>query len=51
MFALMVADPASVRTKESVSVEFDEDDTELALAIWLNRLLGEARCRKVSRVT
>lgn len=47
MFALMVADVASVRIEESVSVEFDEDDVELALAIWLNRLLGEARRRNL----
>jgi SHS2 domain-containing protein len=43
-FALM-ADPASVRAEESLSLEFDEDDIELALATWLNLLLGEARRR------
>ena len=43
-FALM-ADPASVRAEENLVVEFVEDDAELALATWLNVLLGEARRR------
>lgn len=44
MFAVMV-DPAQVRPTETVSLEFDEDDVELALVTWLNRLLAEARAR------
>lgn len=46
-FALM-ADPATVQPREELSVEFDEDDIELALATWLNRLLGQARRRDLA---
>ncbi|HEY5612862.1 MAG TPA: archease [Lysobacter sp.] len=43
-FALM-AEPAAVRADERLAVEFVEGDVELALATWLNLLLGEARRR------
>ncbi|WP_147652675.1 archease [Vulcaniibacterium gelatinicum] len=45
-FALM-ADPATVRPQQALSVAFDEDDAELALATWLNHLLGEAQRREL----
>lgn len=44
MFALM-ADPRTVRPEQTMAVDFDEDDVELALATWLNDLLGQARRR------
>ena len=44
-FAIM-ADPQSLlRETQEVSVSFTEDDVELALAQWLNALLGAARER------
>jgi SHS2 domain-containing protein len=43
-FALM-CDPMRVALKERFDVEFDEDDRELALAIWLNLLLAQANTR------
>jgi SHS2 domain-containing protein len=45
-FAIM-ADPQSLRESQEVSISFTEDDTELALAQWLNALLGAARERGV----
>ena len=44
MFAIMT-DPDQVRSLQSLTVDFIESDRELALASWLNRLLGEARSR------
>jgi SHS2 domain-containing protein len=41
-FALM-ADLGQIRPVRSVQVAFDETDPELALVVWLNRLLAEAR--------
>jgi SHS2 domain-containing protein len=41
-FAIMV-DPAAVQPQVAVTVEFDEDDLELALVRWLNALLAQAR--------
>ncbi len=41
-FALM-ADLDQIKAKRSVEVDFDEPDPELALVVWLNRLLAEAR--------
>jgi SHS2 domain-containing protein len=41
-FAIMV-DPRSLRELQEVPISFTEDDTELALAQWLNALLGAAR--------
>lgn len=41
-FALM-ADPAALTPAHSVEIAFDEDDPELALVTWLNRLLAESR--------
>jgi SHS2 domain-containing protein len=46
MFAIMV-DPAAVRPRVRVEVEFDEDDVELALVRWLNGLLAESRERGI----
>ena len=44
VFAMMTGLDA-VRLHESVVIEFEEADAELALVTWLNRLLGEARSR------
>lgn len=41
-FAIMT-DPAQVAPAQTVRFEFDEDDLELALVIWLNQLIGRAR--------
>ena len=41
-FALM-ADLDEIKPTRAVEVGFDEPDPELALVIWLNRLLAEAR--------
>lgn len=43
-FAVM-CDPGQVRPLARLDVAFDEDDIELALATWINRLLGKARER------
>jgi SHS2 domain-containing protein len=43
-FAVM-ADPARIRPRCCIRVAFEETDVELALVIWLNRLLAEARAR------
>jgi SHS2 domain-containing protein len=45
-FAVM-CDPAALQPSMRVDVEFDEDDLELALVTWINRLLGEARQRGI----
>lgn len=42
MFAIMV-DLSAVRATVPVRLVFEEEDPELALVTWLNRLLGEAR--------
>jgi len=42
MFAIMV-DLDAVKAKEHLAFEFEETDLELALVVWLNRLLAEAR--------
>jgi SHS2 domain-containing protein len=44
VFAMMT-ELGKVRPEVSVAIEFEESDPELALATWLNRLLGEARSR------
>jgi SHS2 domain-containing protein len=44
MFALM-CDPVSVAASERVEIQFDEDDPEIALVIWLNALLAHANER------
>lgn len=44
MFAIMV-DAAQVRPLVQFAFSFAEDDVELALVTWLNRLLAEARQR------
>lgn len=44
MFGIMV-DPAAVAAAETVAIEFEEDDVELALVTWLNALLAHARDR------
>lgn len=43
-FAIMT-DIAALRHSDSVSLEFEEADPELALVCWLNLLLGSARER------
>ena len=45
-FGLMI-DIAAVRALETVPIEFEEADVELALVTWLNALLGHARDRRV----
>ena len=44
MFAMMT-NLGEVRPQETVIIEFEEADTELALVTWLNLLLGQARSR------
>ncbi len=44
VFALMTTLDALL-PRQSVAIEFEEADAELALVTWLNRLLGEARSR------
>ncbi|MEK7755160.1 MAG: archease, partial [Acidobacteriota bacterium] len=44
VFAMMT-DLDQVVPRESVAVEFEEADPELALVTWLNLLLGQARSR------
>jgi SHS2 domain-containing protein len=44
MFAMMTTLDA-LQPRQSVAIEFEEADVELALVTWLNRLLGEARSR------
>ena len=46
VFAI-AADLKTVARQVHVDVAFDEDDLELALVLWLNRLLGEANARGV----
>jgi len=45
-FAIMT-DLAQVRALDSVTVEFEEADEELALVRWLNLLIGSARERRL----
>ena len=47
LFAIMT-DPAKVRPKTDVTVEFEEPDVELALVRWLNALLAESQSRKLA---
>lgn len=42
MFAIM-ADAAQIRPLVRIAFDFSEEDLELALVTWLNRLLAEAR--------
>lgn len=42
-FAIM-ADLASIQPKQSVQIDFEESDQELALTIWLNELINQSRC-------
>ncbi|MGD0091131.1 MAG: archease [Planctomycetota bacterium] len=42
MFAIMV-EPDKLRDDAQFAFEFEEPDLELALIVWLNRLLAEAR--------
>jgi SHS2 domain-containing protein len=42
VFALMV-EPAAVQPAQAIHLGFDEAAPELALVVWLNRLLAEAR--------
>ena len=44
MFGIMI-DPATVVARETVAIEFEEADVELALVTWLNALLAHARDR------
>jgi SHS2 domain-containing protein len=44
VFAMMT-NLAQVAAQESVVIEFEEADPELALVTWLNLLLGQARSR------
>jgi len=46
MFAVMT-DLAAVQRSMQVAFDFEEADLELALVIWLNRLLAEARARSL----
>jgi len=42
VFAMM-ADPAQIKPRTRVAIEFEETDAEFALVTWLNLLLGQAR--------
>ncbi len=42
VFAYMV-DLSSIKSNQTIAIEFEENDEELALVRWLNQLLGEAR--------
>ena len=42
MFAIM-ATPSQITATETIAIEFDESDTEIAFITWLNQLIGEAR--------
>jgi SHS2 domain-containing protein len=42
MFSI-ISDPSAVQPHSNVKVEFDEEDEEFALVIWLNELLSTAR--------
>jgi SHS2 domain-containing protein len=44
MFGIMI-DPATVADRETVAIEFEEADVELAFVMWLNALLAHARDR------
>lgn len=44
MFGIMI-DPAAVKPTQTVAIEFEEPDVELAFVTWLNALLGQARDR------
>ena len=44
VFAMMTG-PGQVALLQSVAIEFEEADVELALVTWLNLLLGQARSR------
>jgi SHS2 domain-containing protein len=44
VFALMT-ELGQVALRDSVAIEFEEADAELALVTWLNLLLGQARSR------
>jgi SHS2 domain-containing protein len=46
MFGIMI-DAAAVKPVETVGIEFEEADLELALVTWLNALLAQARDRGV----
>lgn len=43
-FAVM-CDPGQVEPLQRIDLAFDEEDLELALVTWINRLLGQARER------
>lgn len=42
VFAIMTP-PASIKAKQSLTIEFEETDIELALVTWLNLLIAQAR--------
>jgi SHS2 domain-containing protein len=46
MFGIMI-DLAEVKPIETVAIEFEEADVELAFVTWLNALLAQARARGV----
>jgi len=46
VFAIMT-DLPSLKSQQEVSLEFDEEDVELALVIWLNSLIVEARSQNL----
>lgn len=46
MFAVMV-DRTVVRPMQSITIDFDESDPELAFVTWLNLLLAEARIARL----
>ncbi len=46
MFTIM-AEPSQITPTETITIEFDESDQEIALVIWLNQLLAKARIHNI----
>jgi SHS2 domain-containing protein len=47
MFSV-IAPPGAISAQLSIELQFEESDPELALVVWLNTLLGEARARAMT---
>lgn len=47
LFAIMVDDLNVIQKQQSVDIKFTETDPEIALVIWLNLLVGEARAHNL----
>ena len=47
LFAIMIDNLNAIQKKASVNIHFTESDSEIALVIWLNLLVGEARAHNL----